>query len=97
VDGKGVLAPGPSLADLMKDERRCQPSTFALTALRTANHTRFRFSRPRSDTVDGEVLTVLDLRETARPTLVSGLRGRDAPLNGTVWLDPREVVCAGRR
>jgi hypothetical protein len=24
VDGKGVLAPGPSLADLMKDERRCQ-------------------------------------------------------------------------
>ena len=64
--------------------------TFALAALRTVNHSRFRFSRPRSETVDGEALTVLEIRETARPTLVSGLRGRDVPLNGTVWLDPRE-------
>jgi hypothetical protein len=114
VDGKGVAAPGPSLAELMKDDRLSWQErwkrvrdmnaafnigsisrdvnipTFALAALRTVNHPRFRFSRPRSDTVDGKVLTVLELREQARPTLVSGLRGRDVPLNGKVWLDARE-------
>ena len=114
VDGKGVVVPGPSLADLMKDDRLSWRErwervrdmnaafnigsisrdvnipTFALAALKMVNQSRFRFSKPQSDTVDGEVLTALDIRETARPTLVSGLRGRDVPLNGTVWLDPRE-------
>jgi len=114
VDGKGVVVPGPSLADLMKDDRLSWRErwervrdmnaafnigsisrdvnipTFALAALKMVNQSRFRFSKPRSNTVDGEVLTALDIRETARPTLVSGLRGRDVPLNGTVWLDPRE-------
>ena len=50
----------------------------------------FASQTPRSDTVDGEVLTVLDLREEGRPTLVSGSGGRDVPLNGKVWFDARD-------
>ena len=46
--------------------------TFALAALRTAGHSRFRFSKPQSATVEGEALTVIDFRESARPTLVAG-------------------------
>lgn len=64
--------------------------TFALAALRTVNQARFTFSKPRSQKVDGEVLSVLDIRERARPTLVSGIGGRDVPLQGKVWFDARE-------
>jgi hypothetical protein len=61
--------------------------TFALAVMRTVNQTRFSFDPPRSGTVDGEVLTELGFRERARPTLVSGLGGRNVPLEGTVWLE----------
>ena len=64
--------------------------TFALAALRSASHSRFSFSKPRSERVDGILLSVMDLRERARPTLVSGFGGRDIPLQGKVWLDARE-------
>lgn len=59
--------------------------TFALAALRSANQARFRFSSPRSDRLNGEAVQVIGFRETGRPTLVGGLRGRDVPLQGQVW------------
>ncbi len=64
--------------------------TFALAGLRTVNQTRFIYSTPRIERVDGEALTALKVRERARPTLVSGLGGRDVPLEGTVWFDARD-------
>lgn len=36
--------------------------TFAFAALRTAGQVRFSYSRPRSDTVAGELLTRIDFR-----------------------------------
>lgn len=62
--------------------------TFALAVLRTANQARFRFSRPETVTLDGERLDALAFREQGRPTLVAGLRGRDVPLEGKVWITP---------
>lgn len=59
--------------------------TFALAALRTANHARFDYASARPDTIDGERLQSLSFRERARPTLVAGLRGRDLPVSGRVW------------
>lgn len=64
--------------------------TFGLHALRRVNRTRFSFSRPRTARVGSDALAVVDFRERARPTLVSGLRGRDVPLVGTVWFDARD-------
>ncbi len=64
--------------------------TFALAALRGANHTRFTYSIPRTERVGANVLAVIDIRERARPTLISGLGGRDVPLAGTVWVDARD-------
>jgi hypothetical protein len=63
--------------------------TFALSALRPANQSRFRFVSRRADVVGGETSSVLEFREQTRPTLVSGLGGRDVPLRGTVWFDER--------
>jgi|GEM_PF-822553 len=61
--------------------------TFALTALRTARHARFRFSTPRPDRVDGTTLTLIEFDERTRPTIVTGSGGRDVPLRGRVWVD----------
>jgi hypothetical protein len=61
--------------------------TFALTALRTARHSRFRFSTPRPDRVEGTTLTLVEFTERTRPTLVAGSGGRDVPLRGRVWVD----------
>jgi hypothetical protein len=63
--------------------------TFALSALRPANQRRFRFSPHRAEMVAGAAANVLEFREQARPTLVSGLGGRDVPLRGRVWFDER--------
>ena len=70
--------------------------TFAIAALRTAGQVRFSYSRPRSDTVAGELLTRIDFRERGRPTLVSGAGGRDVPLEGTVWLAVRDEELVSR-
>lgn len=59
--------------------------TFALAALRTANHARFDYSSADTATVNGEPLRVLSFHERARPTLVSGWRGKDLPVSGRVW------------
>lgn len=59
--------------------------TFALAALRSANHGRFDYSAAEAATIDGERLRVISFRERSRPTLVSGWRGKDLPLNGRVW------------
>ncbi len=64
--------------------------TFALAALRTVNQPRFSYSTPRTERLDGELLTAIDLRERVRPTLVSSVDGRDVPLAGTVWFDAHD-------
>jgi hypothetical protein len=56
-----------------------------LAALRTGNHYRFTYSRPRQNDLDGQPLLTLQFRERRRPTLVSAADGRDVPLSGTVW------------
>lgn len=61
--------------------------TFALAALRTARHSRFSFSAPRPDRVEGTTLTLIEFNERTRPTLVAGSGGRDVPLRGKVWVD----------
>jgi hypothetical protein len=63
--------------------------TFALSALRPGNQRRFRFSPRPAEVSDGETSSVLEFREQGRPTLVSGLGGRDVPLTGRVWFDKR--------
>jgi hypothetical protein len=63
--------------------------TFALNAMRPANQHRFRFSRRRAEVIAGETASVLEFREQIRPTLVTGLAGRDVPLRGQVWFDDR--------
>ncbi len=114
IDGKAVIATGPTLNDLLSDATLSWPErwrrvrdanaafnigpftrdanlpTFALAALRTASHARFTYSAPRSQTLDGRRLTRRTFRERARPTLVAGERGRDVPLEGTVWFDASE-------
>jgi hypothetical protein len=69
--------------------RTINTPTFALAVIRTVSQSRFTFTTPRSSTVDREVLTGLGFRERARPTLVAGLDGRNVPLEGTVWLEPK--------
>ena len=64
--------------------------TFALAALRATTQPRFVYTNPRVETAAGQQLTVVDFRERARPTLVSGFRGRDVVLAGTVWFDPAQ-------
>lgn len=59
--------------------------TFALVALRSSGQPRFSFSPRRDETVDGHAVRVLEFTEVRRPTIVSGLRGRDVPLKGRVW------------
>jgi len=61
--------------------------TFALNALRPGTQRRFSFSPRRNAALDGESWRVFEFREQARPTLVSGLGGRDVPLRGQVWFD----------
>lgn len=61
--------------------------TFALNALRPGMQARFRFSARRNESIDGTTWRVFEFREQARPTLVSGLGGRDVPLRGQVWFD----------
>lgn len=63
--------------------------TFALSALRPSTQRRFRFSPQRAEALDGDTWQVREFREMARPTLVSGLGGRDVPLSGRVWFDER--------
>jgi hypothetical protein len=63
--------------------------TLALSALRPANQRRFRFSPRQAEVLAGETSRVLEFLEQARPTLVSGLGGRDVPLRGQVWFDER--------
>ena len=98
VDGKAVVAPGPSLNQVLNDPtlswqerwrrvrdmsaalnigsiaRDVNLPTFALAALRTVNHSRFSYSRRRSDTVDGECSPGSTSANGLDPR--AGLRGR---------------------
>jgi hypothetical protein len=59
----------------------------ALLYLRAASASRMKFDAPRaSSKVDGAETVVIGFRETARPTIVTSLRGTNVPASGQVWV-----------
>ena len=58
----------------------------ALLYLKAASASRMNFDAPRAATpVDGAETLVIRFRETARPTIVTSLRGTNVPASGQVW------------
>lgn len=58
-----------------------------LVFLQPDYHPRFRFSRGARDRDLGSDVWVVNYQEQARPTVVRGLGGADAPSTGRVWID----------
>lgn len=57
-----------------------------LQYLKAASASRMAFDAPRASTpVDGAATVVIRFRETARPTIVTSLRGANVPASGQVW------------
>jgi hypothetical protein len=61
--------------------------TFALGLLQAKNRFRFKVRQNGTETVDGQVLTRLEFRETRRPTIIRGVEGGDQPASVTALVD----------
>lgn len=68
--------------------RNINVPTLALPFLLAENHKRFSFKAGKKD--EDEPGTVIEYKETARPTFISTTNGRDLPVSGRYWLDERD-------
>ncbi len=59
----------------------------ALAALRPTNQPRFTFKRGGEDKAVGPGVFVLEYREHATPTIITGLLGRDMFAHGRLWVE----------
>ncbi len=59
----------------------------ALQYLQPQHATRIRFEAPRTGTIDGRPVVVLRFRETAGPSIVRHVAGRDLLAGGRVWAE----------
>ncbi|MEW6321900.1 MAG: hypothetical protein AB1635_12555 [Acidobacteriota bacterium] len=62
--------------------------TLALLFLHADIRGRFAFTRSGEEAMAGRTSTVVEYRETARPTLIKTSRGRDLAMTGRLWIDP---------
>jgi VWFA-related protein len=62
--------------------------TMALLLFTPSNLARFAFTRKGTDKIDGVETWVIGFTETARPTLVMTMAGKDVPCEGTLWVIP---------
>jgi hypothetical protein len=60
----------------------------ALDYLQPRHGARIRFEVLRNETIDGQPVVVLRFSETAGPSIVRDLRGRDLLARGRVWAEP---------
>lgn len=66
--------------------------TLALLFVHPDLRPRFQFSHKGTDVVAGYGASVLEFRETRRPTLIKTSNGRDLALTGRLWIDPNTGV-----
>jgi formylglycine-generating enzyme required for sulfatase activity len=59
----------------------------ALAALRPTNQARFTFKRGGEDRAAGPGVFVVEYREHATPTIITGLLGRDMFAHGRLWIE----------
>lgn len=62
--------------------------TFGLTLTAPPMRDRFAFKLGGRERVEGVETRIVEFEETARPTLMQGDRGQEAPMKGRLWIDP---------
>ncbi len=60
----------------------------AFVFLHAANQPRFEFTRSGNRTIDGVKTREVRFKEVARPTIIRASDGKDAPSEGSFWIDP---------
>jgi hypothetical protein len=69
--------------------RNINVPTLPLPFLLALHRQRFSFKAAKHDASGSDVVTVIEFKETGRPTFVSTTGGRDLPVNGRFWVDER--------
>lgn len=64
----------------------------ALGYLRASHAARIRFDKPRDQTLNGVPVTMLRFEESAGPTILKDVEGRDLKATGRAWLDAAGAV-----
>jgi len=71
-------------------QRNFNTPTMALLFLQSAYQPRFRFKRGGQDTIDGRAVWKVEYQEVRKPTIIRTSSGKDMPVKGTFWIDPRD-------
>jgi hypothetical protein len=96
--GKGgdAIRQGRQIADesarynLGPIQRNFNTPTMALLFLQAGYQPRVRFKRSGEDTMNGRPVWKVEYQEVRKPTVIRTSRGKDMPVKGTFWIDPRD-------
>ncbi len=82
----GAIAAESSRYNLGNVRRTVNNPFIGLAFLQPVHHQRFTFALGKRDDDLGRDVWIVEARETARPTLITGAYGRDMPARGRYWI-----------